>query len=325
MAVLEKISITCFFASYLLVFLLELCRAFWNSEFTRSRIFLGVMFVATTAGLFAHSAFLAHHGGVGARGFLIENWFGWCLAVSWLLVIFYLWIFARQSNSVMGLFLFPAVLALILLGYLMTPAAAFTTRHVRSGWNIVHGGSLLLGTAIVALGFALGVVYLVQSYRLKRKAPTSAWFRLPSLEWLQQSAERSLLISAVLLGIGLMSGVVIAQFPLAAEATAASEVMPKGLNLSFWSDPVVWTSAVLFGWLVAATTFNLVYRPARQGRKVAYLVLASFLFLLIELVIVWWVGHATHFSPAELSLVEALADVDQDFVLAAVETKGGLR
>ena len=40
-------------------------------------------------------------------------------------------------------------------------------------------------------------------------------------------------------------------------------------------------------------TFNLFYRPAREGRKVAYLVVTSFLFLMLELAIVWWAGHAT--------------------------------
>lgn len=175
----------------------------------------------------------------------------------------------------------------------------------------------MLGTAIVALGFAFGVVYLVQSYRLKRKASTGVPFRFPSLEWLQKSAEQSLLISAVLLGIGLMSGVVISQFPLTSENGSTTVLGDNRMNL--WSDPVVWTSAVLFGWLLAATTFNLCYRPARQGRKVAYLVLASFLFLVLELVIVWWVGHATNFS-----LMNRLGDSYSIVSPWAASIKGGL-
>jgi len=286
---LQKISLTCFTASYLVVFGLELCRVYFALEFVRSRIFQGMIFLATTAGLFAHSAFLAHHGGFGQSGFWVGNWFGWCLVGSWVLVICYLWIFIRQPRSVMGLFIFPGVLGLILIGYQFSSAALFTSRHVRSGWNVVHGASLLLGTVIVALGCVFGIVYLVQSYRLKKKLTSSSWFRLPSLEWLQRSAEGSLLTSAVLLGIGLMSGVVISQSPLT-EMPSESRWLDRG---NWWSDPVVWTSSILFGWLLAATTFSVCYRPARQGRKVAYLVVASFLFLLLELFIVWWVGHAT--------------------------------
>ena len=36
-------------------------------------------------------------------------------------------------------------------------------------------------------------------------------------------------------------------------------------------------------WLVAAAAFNAVYRPARRGRKVAYLTVVSFVFLVVAL------------------------------------------
>jgi ABC-type uncharacterized transport system permease subunit len=300
MEFLQKISLTCFTASYLVVFALEMCRVFLATDLVRSKRFQLLIFLATTAGLFAHSAFLAHHGGLGTGGFWVGHWFGWCLVGSWVLVIAYLWIFIRQPGSVMGLFIFPAVLGLILFGSQFSSTALFTSRHIRSGWNMVHGGSLLLGTVIVALGCVFGIVYLVQSYRLKRKFTSASWLRLPSLEWLQRSAESSLLTSAVLLGIGLMSGVIIAQSPL--RETSGEPATGGG---SLWWDPVVWTSAILFAWLVLATTFSLCYRPARQGRKVAYLVMASFLFLMLELLIVWWMGHAMDKSEIVLTVTDS--------------------
>jgi ABC-type uncharacterized transport system permease subunit len=41
--------------------------------------------------------------------------------------------------------------------------------------------------------------------------------------------------------------------------------------------------AAMLLWLVAAEVFRLVYPAARRGRKVAYLTLASFVFLVIAL------------------------------------------
>jgi hypothetical protein len=38
------------------------------------------------------------------------------------------------------------------------------------------------------------------------------------------------------------------------------------------------------GWMTVAWLFNHLYKPAQKGRKVAYLTVASFLFLLIALV-----------------------------------------
>jgi hypothetical protein len=52
---------------------------------------------------------------------------------------------------------------------------------------------------------------------------------------------------------------------------------------ALWTDPVVVSLAAMMLWLVAAEVFRLVYPAARQGRKVAYLTLASFVFLVIAL------------------------------------------
>jgi ABC-type uncharacterized transport system permease subunit len=153
-------------------------------------------------------------------------------------------------------------------------------------WNMVHGSALSLGTAVVALGFVFGVVYVVQASRLKRKLPQSKYFRLPSLEWLQRSSEVSLIVSTLVLALGLVSGIAI-------NLIHQSGGEPGAAGTIAWSDPVVWSSAILFSWLLAVSIFNFCYQPARRGRKVAYLVMTSFVFLVLELGIVWWVGHAS--------------------------------
>ena len=52
-----------------------------------------------------------------------------------------------------------------------------------------------------------------------------------------------------------------------------------------WTDPVVWSSAAMVAWLIAASIFNAVYKPARKGRKVAYLTVVSFVFLAFSLMV----------------------------------------
>ena len=56
---------------------------------------------------------------------------------------------------------------------------------------------------------------------------------------------------------------------------------------------MIWSSAILFVWLLVVVAVNFIYKPAQQGRKAAYLMVSSFLFLVLELVLVWVVGHAT--------------------------------
>jgi ABC-type uncharacterized transport system permease subunit len=116
------------------------------------------------------------------------------------------------------------------------------------------------------------MMYLVQARWLKLKRPPRPGFRLPSLEWLEGVNARAITISAVMVGLGFVSGIIL---NLVLRGRQADELP--------WTDPVVWRSAALFGWLVAAALFNALYRPTRRGRKVAYLTIATGLFLAISL------------------------------------------
>jgi len=283
---LNNISITCFAASYVVVFILEISRVFLE---IRLRRFVRVGFAA--AGLFAHTVYLIMQGRLelNSTGIWLGSWFGWCLAAAWLLMAAYLWISIRQSKSVFGLFLIPVVMILIGTSTLFANEQPFSVAHAKTVWSSIHGSALLLGTAVVTLGFAFGVAYLFQANRLKNKTPHSKLFRLPSLEWLQKSCENSLVVSTILLAVGLVSGIAINLIRQVSNNTQA-------VGTISWSDPVVWSSAILFLWLLTVLIFNFCYQPARQGRKIAYLVVTSFLFLVLELGIVWWAGHAVSSS-----------------------------
>jgi hypothetical protein len=156
----------------------------------------------------------------------------------------------------------------------------FTEGEAASAWLWIHGIALLLGTAGVALGCAMGVMHLILSYRLKHKLPPNPRFRLPSLEWLQRFNREALFISAALLAVGLVAGVIL-NF---GHRTGAARVVP-------WSHPVVVSSGVLFLWLFVVVVFEAFYKPAREGRKVAYLTVASFIFLGMVLYFVLFFQH----------------------------------
>ena len=55
------------------------------------------------------------------------------------------------------------------------------------------------------------------------------------------------------------------------------------LGMVPWTDPVVLSLALMSSWLVTAEIFRKIYPAAQQGRKVAYLTFAAFLFLVITL------------------------------------------
>ncbi len=273
---LSGITSFCFFASYTVTLILEISRLFF-----RAPVRLAVMLAFALAGLFAHTVFLWLRVQAALPSAApLSSWYDWCLLVAWAVAAIYLCAGIWRPQNTAGMFMLPLVLALIGVAELFRDVAPFPRDTAKTVWEMVHGTALLAGTIVVMLGFVAGVMYLIQSYRLKHKLPPREGFKLPSLEWLQKENERSLVVSSFLLAIGLVSGIVL-------NLVKASVVA--------WSDPVVWTSSVLLLWLVTAVTFNYVYKPARRGRKVAYLVVASFLFLVLVLGIVLWAEHA---SPA---------------------------
>ena len=238
----------------------------------------------TAAGLFAHTVYIIYHtqSTVGSDGIWLGSWLGWGLAVAWVLAASYLWLTLQKPKSLIGLFLLPVTLLLILVSTSFGNSASFSPSRAKTIWNLIHGTALLLGTVTVALGFVFSVMYLINARRLKLKQ--TGWFKLPSLEWLQSSAERSLAISTLLFGCGLASGIALVMIKQSTKVGVPS--IP-------WSDPVIWSSAILFLWLLATTVFSVVYKPTRQGKKIAWLVTVSFLFLLVELMIVLQFGHGT--------------------------------
>lgn len=265
---LSGITILCFTASYSVALAMEVTRLFFRMPV---RFFLIIGF--TVAGLLAHTLHLWHRmqGELATNVPPLSNWYDWALLAAWILTAVYLGWTVRRPQSPVGLFMLPVVLALIGLAYSLEKAQAFRRDQALQIWGLAHGILLMLGVVVVSFGFVAGLMYLVQSYRLKHKVQPSTLLRLPSLEWLQQANKYMLFHSLLLILLGLGAGIVM------------NLIRTAGKGFVPWSDPVVISSGLLAAWLLAATIFEWTYKPAQQGRKVAYLTVANFVFLAIVL------------------------------------------
>jgi ABC-type transport system involved in cytochrome c biogenesis permease subunit len=288
MFALSQISITCFAASYAVAWALEVSRLVFRSR-ARRAIMLGF----AAAGLLAHTLFLAFSASV-ADGAPLASSFDWTLVAAWLLVAIYFYLCYYYPQAAIGLFVFPLVLALIAAAALFADRAPIASVSASRAWGAIHGVFLLLGTVAVMVGFVAGSMYLLQAYRLKHKLPPMQGLRLPSLEWLEAVNSRSLVLSTLLVSIGFLAGVIL-----------RSRSQPGSLP---WSDPVVWSSALMLLWLVVASVFNAVYKPARRGRKVAYLTIVSFVFVAFALGVLLLVDtqHAPKTEPRRLTCLEPM-------------------
>jgi ABC-type uncharacterized transport system permease subunit len=258
------ITIAVFATCYMVAFCLEIA-----SLGRRPAWFPMPLIIAAICGLVVHGLYLVRSA-IGSNSLPIST-ADWLLWTAWLLAIVYLTALFYLPRSPTGLVLLPIVLGLILSSHWANTEPLTSDRSFYV-LGMLHGLLLLAGTVAVCIGFLAGLMYLVQSYALKHSRSAANRLRLPSLEWLERVNGRTLGISAVLIALGFASGVVMTLAKHRGEAKYA-----------LWADPVVLSLAAMLAWLVAAEIFRLVYPAARRGRKVAYLTLASFIFLVIVL------------------------------------------
>ncbi len=268
---LTGVSLTCFLFSYLAVLLLEIWRLFFKLPARQFLIMVGM-----SAGLLAHTIFLGNElfGDQSTR--FLSNWFQWVVLGAFGLAIACTYLMARNPSGNVGLFLIPLVLALIGIAVLVRNDQPFAADSAVTFWARVHGVSLLLGTMFIFQGFAFGVMYLVQSYRLKKKSKKRGFLRLPALEFLQSINRMTLFASATTLGAGMLSGIF--------------------LNLSrdgrvAWFGSGILVSLALFVWALVAAILEVRSTNALGGRRGAFLSIASFVFLVIVLLFVMLSTH----------------------------------
>ena len=257
------VNMMCFTASYAVALALEIL-GLW----TRPRWRRLLVLIAAAAGIVAHTWYLGRRA-AQAPWAPLSSPHDWYLAAAWVLAVIYVAVVLYYPRASMGLFLLPVTLGLIAAARWAStePLASFAAPRF---WGRVHGIFLMLGTVAVLLGFVAGLMYLVQSYRLKHKAPAADGFRLPSLEWLERLNSRSLGAAALLVAVGFFTGIL----------TRTAQADAGGVPCS---DPVVLSLSGMLSWLIAAEAFRLAYPAARRGRKVAYLTLAGFVFLVLTL------------------------------------------
>jgi len=283
------INMLCFAASYAVALGLEVF-GLWSRIWLRRVALLTV----ASAGVFAHTWYLGRRVAETPAAPLASHQ-DWYVLAAWALAVIYLAAKFYSPKSSMGLFLLPVVLGLIGASRLATtvPLATFQAPRV---WGRIHGLFLMFGTVAVLLGFVAGLMYLIQSYRLKRKLAANTGLRLPSLEWLERANSRSLGAATLFVVGGFLTGVL---------SRLAQQGDPPGSRMGVpWTDPVVLSLGGMMAWLIAAEVFRLVYPAARRGRKVAYLTVAAFGFLVLVLTLMT-LGDSLHMVPmVEVSTAE---------------------
>ncbi|QGJ72078.1 Hypothetical protein PBC10988_37930 [Planctomycetales bacterium 10988] len=289
------ISVFCFAASYTVSFLLE-----WTRPLFRSGVRGFLMLGFAAAGLIAHTLFLWHRSlsEITQHAVPLSSSYDWYLMAAWVLATCYLYLTICYPRTSIGIFMLPLVLALIGVATFFADSIPFTEKQTLLIWGWLHGMCHMLGSVAVMLGFVSGAMYLLQARRLKQSRLPSQGMKLPSLESLERMASQAIRWSVLFVGLGLLTG-------LALNVVSAMVNEESNPQIA-WTDPLVWVSCLLFGWILIVAIFGQVYQPTRQGKKIAYLTMATFLFLVLQLSFTLWYPTDHRNSSTHATLPENL-------------------
>jgi ABC-type uncharacterized transport system permease subunit len=267
---MDRLTVLCFGGTYGLALASELARFVVRSA---ARWYLTVGL--TALGWVVQTVYLANLARTN-RTLPITTVFESLLVLSWIFAAIGLYLMVRSPKPMaVGTFVLPLVLVLVGLAGRFAPRQANWDEWggATAFWGMVHGVFLLAGAVSTCVAFAAGLMYLVQSNRLKHKRRPRFGFALPSLEQSERLNRGAITFAFPLLTFGLLIGVVL---------SIVSRSGAHGAALS-WTDPKVLSALVM--WLVFAGLLHARYRPAMRGRSVMVLTIVAFAFLVFT-----WVG-----------------------------------
>lgn len=264
-----RLQVLCFAGTYGLALFCDLARSLVRAP-VRWSLTVGL----TALGWVVHTLYLVNLAST-TRELPVTTVGGSLLVLSWILALIDLYLVVRSPKpSAVGLFVLPVVVALAVFGGLQGRVLADADwAGSYKFWGAVHGAFWLAGAVFTCVAFAFGVMYLVQSERLKHKRPSRLSFSLPSLEQSERWNRWAITVAFPLLTIGFWTGVLLVP---AARAAAGTTNLP-------WTDPKIWSAAGL--WLFFAVLLNARFRPEMRGRRVMVLTVVAFGFLIFT-----WVG-----------------------------------
>ena len=259
----EKVSVFCFFASYVVALGLELTQFLRSSRVNR---WAAIGF--TSAGLLAQTMYLVHRSRLSNMPPLIGSMHDWLLVLAWVAAAVYVVLELRDRRLGLGVFLLPLVLLLVSSSTSMKREPR--VRDAQYAVEMFHASLLVFGIAGVTIGFLLSLMYLVQHNRLRHKTPDPDSLQLYSLERLGRMNWWAVVSSVPLLTLGMLAGVCLAWKSRATSSPV--DLFAPGFVVMY----VLWLAMiVLFGWLVS--------RSQSTGKIVAWRTLWACGFLLVTM------------------------------------------
>ena len=224
---------------------------------TRRRLLTSWTVSATLAGFALHTAGLSQRWTEAGR-FPAIGLSDAASFLAWTIVLVFLMTYMRTRVDVLGLAVYPAAFALVLIANL-TPATRSADPILHSVFLPVHATFAFFGYAALFVAFTAGVLYLIQERELKSRSPRTFYYLVPSLERCDTLSGRSVEWGFGFLTLAIVTGL----------------LWNHVAHGRFWTwDAKEWSALV--AWVIYIGLILARHRTGWGGRRAAFLGIAGF-------------------------------------------------
>ena len=197
---MDKISFSVALFSYLAAslgyFVYLVYRRPLVSSLSGGAVALGLIFHTVSIGL--HSAITGH--GPYTTSYEIA------MFLAWFIVVIYFLTEWKYKIKDLGSFVIPLVFLVMLVSVFLSKDAGLVPESEIRFWLTMHRTLSIIGYAAFSIAFAAGIMYLIQEHQVKSKKLGIMYFRMPSLEVLDDLNFKVITIGFPLFTLGFMTG-----------------------------------------------------------------------------------------------------------------------
>lgn len=217
--------------------------------------------LSIAAGLVVHGAALVTQ--VSEQGGMTVGMSQGLSLLSFLLLAIFLAVDLIYRRPVIGAFVTPIALAVLVPAFILPVVGGPLPEAVRRPLLPLHIAIAILGVAAFAVAAGVGVMYVLMERQVKNKKFGLLFSRLPPLQVLDEINRWLVVIGFVALSVTLATGA------LFDSALGSFQIDPKRV-------------ATVVGWGLFAVVLNARYFAGWRGKRVAFVTMAGFCILLVS-------------------------------------------
>ncbi len=191
------------------------------------------------------------------------------LFLSWLIVVVYILTEWKYKIKDLGAFVIPLVFVVLLFSAFLSKETTLVPESEVHFWLTMHRTLSIMGYAAFSIAFAAGIMYLIQEHQVKTKKLGIMYFRMPSLEVLDDLNFKVIMIGFPLFTLGFMTG----------------SIQNAEMNQPFFSWDLTRTLPLVVTWLIYCLVFfgrmvvGLRGKKAAQGAILGFVTVVGTYFL----------------------------------------------